>query len=229
MKRIRTFAPARPPDAFANGEGGHWAVALLRRNVGPRAGVAQVWETRALADCRDEIAGGSPASFAGDRTDAERPRRILQTVVRWPRRLSAAALGGRRRRPLAELRVADPRSRRRAFHSVRRVKPPRWPNWPAGTSPKFPLPRKPSPNEFGPLCPGNDTLVPTLRVGTRISRRSASQHRQAAMNVQLPVESAVREVLARFKDPETGRSITQLEQVHGLNSRGRSARSSPWA
>ncbi len=29
-------------------------------------------------------------------------------------------------------------------------------------------------------------------------------------------EAAVREVLARFQDPETGRSITQLEQVHGL-------------
>ena len=31
-----------------------------------------------------------------------------------------------------------------------------------------------------------------------------------------PTETAVRAVLAEFKDPETGRSITQLEQVHGL-------------
>ncbi len=31
-----------------------------------------------------------------------------------------------------------------------------------------------------------------------------------------PTDNAVRAVLAEFKDPETGRSITQLEQVHGL-------------
>ena len=30
-------------------------------------------------------------------------------------------------------------------------------------------------------------------------------------------EGAVREALAKFQDPETGRSITQLEQVHQLS------------
>ena len=36
------------------------------------------------------------------------------------------------------------------------------------------------------------------------------------MSVNQPSESAVRAALAEFQDPETGRSITQLEQVHGL-------------
>ena len=35
-----------------------------------------------------------------------------------------------------------------------------------------------------------------------------------------PTEAAVRAALAEFKDPETGRSITQLEQVHGLQLDG---------
>ncbi len=34
-------------------------------------------------------------------------------------------------------------------------------------------------------------------------------------------EAAIREVLAKFQDPETGRSITQLEQVHRLELDGR--------
>ena len=36
-----------------------------------------------------------------------------------------------------------------------------------------------------------------------------------------PTEAAVRAALAEFQDPETGRSITQLEQVHGLRLKGR--------
>jgi ATP-binding protein involved in chromosome partitioning len=36
------------------------------------------------------------------------------------------------------------------------------------------------------------------------------------MSEQQPTEAAVRAALAEFKDPETGRSITQLEQVHAL-------------
>ena len=36
-----------------------------------------------------------------------------------------------------------------------------------------------------------------------------------------PTETAVRAALAEFKDPETGRSITQLEQVHGLRLEGK--------
>jgi ATP-binding protein involved in chromosome partitioning len=35
-----------------------------------------------------------------------------------------------------------------------------------------------------------------------------------------PKEAALRTALAEFKDPETGRSITQLEQVHGLHLDG---------
>ena len=35
-----------------------------------------------------------------------------------------------------------------------------------------------------------------------------------------PTEAAVRAALAEFKDPETGRSITQLEQIHGLRLDG---------
>ena len=35
-----------------------------------------------------------------------------------------------------------------------------------------------------------------------------------------PTEAAVRAALAEFKDPETGRSITQLEQVHALRLDG---------
>ena len=34
---------------------------------------------------------------------------------------------------------------------------------------------------------------------------------------QQPTEAAVRAALAEIKDPETGRSITQLEQVHALH------------
>ena len=35
-----------------------------------------------------------------------------------------------------------------------------------------------------------------------------------------PAESDVRTALAEFKDPETGRSVTQLEQIHGLKLKG---------
>jgi ATP-binding protein involved in chromosome partitioning len=40
------------------------------------------------------------------------------------------------------------------------------------------------------------------------------------MNKPLPTESAIREVLAQFKDPETGRGIAQLGQVHELKLEG---------
>jgi ATP-binding protein involved in chromosome partitioning len=36
------------------------------------------------------------------------------------------------------------------------------------------------------------------------------------MPIDQPTEAAVRAALAEFRDPETGRSIMQLEQVHGL-------------
>ena len=36
-----------------------------------------------------------------------------------------------------------------------------------------------------------------------------------------PTDAAVRAALAEFQDPETGRSITQLEQVHGLRREGK--------
>jgi ATP-binding protein involved in chromosome partitioning len=40
------------------------------------------------------------------------------------------------------------------------------------------------------------------------------------MSDNQPTEAAVRAALAEFKDPETGRSITQLQQVHGLKLAG---------
>lgn len=40
------------------------------------------------------------------------------------------------------------------------------------------------------------------------------------MSNDQPTEAAVRAVLAEFQDPETGRSVTQLEQVHGLRLEG---------
>jgi ATP-binding protein involved in chromosome partitioning len=40
------------------------------------------------------------------------------------------------------------------------------------------------------------------------------------MSNQNPTESAIREVLSQFKDPETGRSITQVGQVHELKVEG---------
>ena len=40
------------------------------------------------------------------------------------------------------------------------------------------------------------------------------------MSSDQPTEAAVRAALAEFKDPETGRSITQLEQVHALRLDG---------
>jgi ATP-binding protein involved in chromosome partitioning len=40
------------------------------------------------------------------------------------------------------------------------------------------------------------------------------------MPTEQPNETAIRTALAEFKDPETGRSITQLEQVHGLRLEG---------
>ncbi|KKK76703.1 hypothetical protein LCGC14_2860980 [marine sediment metagenome] len=33
-------------------------------------------------------------------------------------------------------------------------------------------------------------------------------------------EAAIREVLAKFQDPETGRSVTQLDQVHRVDLDG---------
>lgn len=41
------------------------------------------------------------------------------------------------------------------------------------------------------------------------------------MSNNQPTETAVRAVLAEFKDPETGRSIAKLEQIHGLRLEGR--------
>ncbi len=35
-----------------------------------------------------------------------------------------------------------------------------------------------------------------------------------------PTEADVREILAKFKDPETGRCITQTEQVHDIRLEG---------
>ena len=43
-----------------------------------------------------------------------------------------------------------------------------------------------------------------------------------------PTEAAVQAALAEFKDPETGRSITQLDQVHVYISKANASRS-PWA
>jgi ATP-binding protein involved in chromosome partitioning len=43
---------------------------------------------------------------------------------------------------------------------------------------------------------------------------------QATMSIEQPTETAVRAALAEFKDPESGRSITQLEQVHNLRLHG---------
>jgi ATP-binding protein involved in chromosome partitioning len=40
------------------------------------------------------------------------------------------------------------------------------------------------------------------------------------MNSNIPTETAIREVLSQFKDPETGRSITQVGQVHQLKLEG---------
>jgi ATP-binding protein involved in chromosome partitioning len=54
----------------------------------------------------------------------------------------------------------------------------------------------------------------------RISNKKAKEKRN--MSDDRPTEAAVRAVLAEFKDPETGRSITQLEQVHGLSLEDRS-------
>ena len=40
------------------------------------------------------------------------------------------------------------------------------------------------------------------------------------MSSTTPSESTIREVLSQFKDPETGRSITQLGQIHQLKCEG---------
>ena len=54
--------------------------------------------------------------------------------------------------------------------------------------------------------------MPTTSVGMA----PIAHKENATMSVNQPSESAVRAALAEFQDPETGRSITQLEQVHGL-------------
>jgi hypothetical protein len=60
---------------------GRWAV-LLREKVA-EAGV-RVWETRSLADCREEIAL-SPASLVVIELTTNNVQELLNTVSRWPR------------------------------------------------------------------------------------------------------------------------------------------------
>jgi ActR/RegA family two-component response regulator len=66
---------------------GRWAAALRRELA--EAGV-RVWETRTLADCRDELVA-NPASFAvvelGTNLNG-----LLRLLARWPRRFPLARL-----------------------------------------------------------------------------------------------------------------------------------------
>ncbi len=67
---------------------GRWAVALRRELAG--SGV-RVWETRTLADCRDELIA-SPASFVVVELGRGNVERLLRLLARQPRRFPAARI-----------------------------------------------------------------------------------------------------------------------------------------
>ena len=132
---------------------GRWAVALRRELA--EAGV-RVWETRTLADCRDELVE-NPASFAVDRTRAER-RRAAPSLGKATAAVSRGAAGGRGRSLAGRLRVADARGRRGPFSLFAPAGRPCWPAWRAATWPKCRRRSRVSPNEFGRVCRGDRTL-----------------------------------------------------------------------
>jgi hypothetical protein len=76
---------------------GRWAVALRRELTA--AGV-RVWETRTLADCRDELVR-SPASFVLLQLGDD-PAGLLRFMARQPREFPAARLAVAAERPQAD-------------------------------------------------------------------------------------------------------------------------------